>query len=327
MAPIDKNTPAQELVHNYATHIKDRVILTTGVSPGSLGSYFVQCIAAAEPRCLVLAGRTRSKIQQTADEIKASHPSVETRLLEVDLASLDSVRQAAEQINSWEDIPAIDVVVNNAAIMATEYALSAEGVEAQFATNHLGPFLLTNLIMGKVLAAGRPRVVMVASDGHRLSGVRFGDYNFDDGKTYNRWLAYGQAKTANMLMAMSLAEKLGSRNLLAFSLHPGVIITNLANHLLEEFESSFGELSALDRAQGNPEGWKGIDPKPLETGVATHIYAAFDPDLAEHNGKYLTDCHVADPWVDTVKPWATSQIEAERLWKLSEELVGEKFSY
>lgn len=106
---------------------------------------------------------------------------------------------------------------------------------------------------------------------------------------------------------------------------------------------------ALDRAQGNPEGWKGIDPKPLETGVATHIYAAFDPDLAgkspspmsevqvasltltltqpEHNGKYLIDCHVADPWIDTVKPWATSPIEAERLWKLSEELVGEKFSY
>ncbi|GIK03032.1 hypothetical protein Aspvir_007098 [Aspergillus viridinutans] len=326
MSPIDKNTPAQVLVHNYASHIKGKVILTTGVSPGSLGSYFVQSIAAAEPRCLILAGRNRSKIQQTADEIKASHPSVETRLVEIDLASFESVRQAAAEINSWPDIPAIDVVVNNAAIMATEYALSREGVESQFATNHLGPFLLTNLIMGKVLAARSPRVVMVTSDGHRLSGIRFTDYNFDNGKVYNRWLAYGQTKTANMLMAIALAEKLAARNLLAFSLHPGVIFTNIASHL-EDLDSSFKELGALDRAQGNPEGWKGLDPKPLETGVSTHIYAAFDPDLAEHNGKYLIDCHVADPWVDTVKPWATSPIEAERLWKLSEELVGEKFTY
>ncbi|KAF4157184.1 hypothetical protein CNMCM6069_005821 [Aspergillus lentulus] len=326
MSPIDKNTPAHVLVQNYASHIKGKAILTTGVSPGSLGNHFVQSSAAAEPRCLILAGRNRSKIQQTADEIKASYPNVETRLLEIDLASLDSIRQAAAQINSWDDIPAIDVVVNNAAIMATEYALS-EGVESQFATNHLGPFLLTNLIMGKVLAARSPRVVMVASDGHRLSGIRFADYNFDNGKVYNRWLAYGQSKTANMLMAISLAEKLAARNVLAFSLHPGVIFTNIANHLLEDLDGSFEELAALDRAQGNSEGWKGLDPKPLETGVSTHIYAAFDPDLAKHNGKYLIDCHVADPWVDTVKPWATSLLEAERLWKLSEELVGQKFTY
>lgn len=179
MAPIDKNTPAQKLVHKLCQPHQRQSHPHHRRLPGSLGSYFVQCIAAAEPSCLILAGRNRSKIQQTAEEIKASHPSVETRLLEVDLSSLASVRQAAAQINSWEDIPAIDVVVNNAAIMATEYALSAEGVESQFATNHLGPFLLTNLIMGKVLAARSPRVVMVASDGHRLSGIRFTDYNFD----------------------------------------------------------------------------------------------------------------------------------------------------
>lgn len=101
-----------------------------------------------------------------------------------------------------------------------------------------------------------------------------------------------------MLMAISLAEKLAARNVLAFSLHPGVIFTNIANHLLEDLDGSFEELgmcfpfsglsffsltdrtAALDRAQGNSEGWKGLDPKPLETGVSTHIYAAFDPDLA-----------------------------------------------
>ncbi|EAW24800.1 uncharacterized protein NFIA_102850 [Aspergillus fischeri NRRL 181] len=192
-------------------------------------------------------------------------------------------------------------------------------MESQFATNHLVPFLLTNLIMGKVLAARSPRVVMVASDGHRLSGVRIKDYNFDNGKVYNRYLSYGQTKTANMLMAVSLAEKLATRNLLAFGLHPGVIFTNLANHLLEDLDGSFEELAALDRAQGNPEGWKRLDPKPLGTARPISM------QLLILILQYLTDCHVADPWVDTAKPWATSPLEAERLWKLSEELVGERF--
>ncbi|KAK9582276.1 hypothetical protein V6Z96_005476 [Aspergillus fumigatus] len=126
--------------------------------------------------------------------------------------------------------------------MATEHALSAEGIEPQSATNLLRPFLLAYLIMGKVLSAGgeSPRIVIIASDEHRLT--------------------------------------------------------------------------AHDRARGDPEGWKGLDPKPLETGVSAHVYAALDLDLA-------------GPWVDPVKPWATSALEAERLWKLSEELVGEKFTY
>ncbi|KAH1432418.1 hypothetical protein KXX32_002311 [Aspergillus fumigatus] len=195
--------------HNYAGDIKGKVIFTTGVSPGSLGSHFAQSIAAAGPRCLNLAGRNRSKIQQAADEIKASHPSVETHL-EIDLAALDSFRRAASQIHS-----------------------------------------------------------------------------------------------------------LAARNLLEFSLHHGVTFTNLANHLTFSkiwTGASRSSESAHDRARGDPEGWKGLDPKPLETGVSANVYAALDLDLA-------------GPWVDPVKPWATSALEAERLWKLSEELVGEKFTY
>ncbi|KAH1898629.1 hypothetical protein KXV57_009528 [Aspergillus fumigatus] len=197
------------LLQNYAGDIKGKVIFTTGVSPGSLGSHFAQSIAAAGPRCLNLAGRNRSKIQQAADEIKASHPSVETHL-EIDLAALDSFRRAASQIHS-----------------------------------------------------------------------------------------------------------LAARNLLEFSLHHGVTFTNLANHLTFSkiwTGASRSSESAHDRARGDPEGWKGLDPKPLETGVSANVYAALDLDLA-------------GPWVDPVKPWATSALEAERLWKLSEELVGEKFTY
>ncbi|KAF9890516.1 hypothetical protein FE257_005921 [Aspergillus nanangensis] len=325
-APYNTQTTADELVVDYASLIKDKVILTTGVSPGSLGGFFVQSIAKAQPKCLILAARNAEKLSQMAAEITASHPAVQVRTLQIDLGSLESVQSAADQVNAWGDIPAIDVLVNNAGIMAVGYQLSPEGFESQFATNHLGPYLFTNLIMSKILAAKEPRIVNVSSDGHRLNPIRFNDYNFDNGNTYNPWYAYGQSKTANMLFTVSLANKLGVKNnLQAFSLHPGVIFTNLGNHL--DWNSELNALRTADRTLGNAEGWKGFDPKPVERGSATHIYAAFDSSLKANNGGYLLDCHVADPWTDTVKPWATSSVEAERLWRLSEKLVGQEFSY
>lgn len=172
-------TTATELVSNYAPLIKGKTILATGVTPGTLGGFYVQSIASANPANLILAGRNSTKLEQCAQEITASNPGVKTCILQVDFSSLASVRDAAKRVNSWDDIPVIDVLVNNAGIMAVEYKLSEDGVESQFATNHLGPFLFTNLVMGKVLKSDTPRVVMVTSDGHRLSPVRFCDYNFD----------------------------------------------------------------------------------------------------------------------------------------------------
>lgn len=173
------DTTATQLVNDYADIIKDKVILATGVSPGTLGGHFVQAIAKANPSCLILAARNPEKAQQTANEINAVQPTVKTRILPLDLGLLKQVRQAADEINSWDDVPVIDVLVNNAGIMAPEYKVTDDGFESQLATNHLGPFLFTNLIMKKVLAAKSPRVVMVSSEGHRVNPFRFGDYNFD----------------------------------------------------------------------------------------------------------------------------------------------------
>lgn len=129
-----------------------------------------------------------------------------------------------------------------------------------------------------------------------------------------------------MLMAISLAEKLGSRGLTAFSLHPGTVKTQLSAHI--DFSVEWPEMVAADRMLGNSEGWRDdFKFKTLEGGVTTHIYAAFEPSLKEHNGVYLEDAHIADPYVQTVKPWGTSKVEADRLWKLSEKLVGQEFSY
>ncbi|RMJ23884.1 short-chain dehydrogenase [Aspergillus sp. HF37] len=325
-SPYSTHTTTDELVSDYADLIKGKTILTTGVSPGSLGGFFVQSIAQAKPAWLILAARNTDKLAQTASEITATNPGLQVRTLQVDLGALDSVRDAAAQVNAWDDIPAIDVLVNNAGIMAVDYRLSADGFESHLATNHLGPFLFTNLIMDKLVASAEPRIVVVSSDGHRLNPFRFDDCKFDDGKSYNRWYAYGQSKTANMLFAISLAQKLGMKHgLRAFSLHPGVIFTNLGHHL--DWNVEFPGLQNADRSLGNREGWSDFNVKPLERGAATHIYAAFDPSLKANNGAYLLDCHVADPLADTVKPWATSSFEAERLWRLSERLIGQEFPY
>ncbi|KAJ8131115.1 hypothetical protein O1611_g2508 [Lasiodiplodia mahajangana] len=324
-AAHDAQTTASELVGELASEIKGKVVLTTGVSPKSLGATFVETIAKAEPAMLILAGRNPTKTKQTADAIKAANANVETRVLELDLGSLVAVRRAAEAVLSWADIPHIDVLVNSAGIMAVDFKLSPEGYESQLATNYLGPWLFTNLIVGKILASEAPRIVNVSSDGHRLNPIRWDDYNFENGSNYNKWHAYGQSKTGNMLFSLSLAEKLGNRGLQTYSLHPGVISTNLDGHI--DWEDSLSSLQAVDRALGNKEGWAPFKWKTSDQGAATYVYAAFDPNLKSHNGAYLENSHVADPLVETVKPWATSKIEAGRLWKLTEKLVGHETQY
>ncbi|KAI2731898.1 hypothetical protein CBS147332_1037 [Penicillium roqueforti] len=327
MAPTyNASTTAAELVDHLAAEIQGKVILTTGPSPNSIGATFVETIARSKPATLILAGRNTVTLQQTADAINAVSPQVSVRLLQLDLASLSSVRQAASEVNSWSDLPHIDILVNNAGIMATGFALTADGYESQFATNHLGHFLFTNLVMDKILNSPSPRVVNVSSDGHRLSPIRWGDYNFQGGETYNKWAAYGQSKTSNVLMATYLAQRLGSKGLTAYSLHPGVVFgTTLAKDL--DWTVDLPALRAVDKFMGNKEGWLEFKQKSPQEGAATHVYAAFEPSLRDHNGAYLQDCHVADPWTDTIKPWATDKVEAEKLWKLSEKLVGQEFRY
>ncbi|TKA69574.1 hypothetical protein B0A49_08682 [Cryomyces minteri] len=324
----DTNTTADELVGDFAHDIKGKVILTTGVTLGSLGAAFVESVAKSQPGLLILAGRNVEKLKETAEKITAAQSNVKVRALTLDLNSLAAVRQSAETVNSWDDVPHIDVVVNSAGLMASPYMLTVDGFESQFGVNHLGHFLFTNLIMPKILASKAPRVVNITSDGHRLNPMRWSDYNFDNGETYNKWHGYGQSKTANMLMITSLAEKLGPKHgLLAFSLHPGAVQgTNLGSFC--NWEVDYTALMAADKALGNPEGWvTEFNFKSQQRGVATFIYAAFDQSLKNHNGAYLIDSRIGDPWKDTIKPWATSRLEAERLWKLSEKLIGQEFAY
>lgn len=178
MSPHSASTTTNDLVNEYADIIKGKTILTTGVTPNSLGATFILETASKSPYLLILAGRNASKLQEMSEAVTKANPSVKTRSLIVDLGSLASVRKAAEEVNSWNDVPSIDVVVNNAGVMAIPYTKSVDGYEMQFAICHLGHFLLTNLIMDKILASESPRVVNISSNGHSLGPVRFADPHF-----------------------------------------------------------------------------------------------------------------------------------------------------
>lgn len=177
--PYPSSANADDIVRDLAQYIRGKVILVTGVSPGGLRAHFVQALAKAQPKLLILAGRSEQKTQSTGKTISSANSAVAIKTLDIELSSQKSVRQAAAVVSDWDDVPAIDVLVNNAGIMARPYELSPEGIEMHLAANHVGPFLFTNLIMKKLLASSQPRIVNVASDGHRLSWMRWADYNFD----------------------------------------------------------------------------------------------------------------------------------------------------
>lgn len=268
-------------------------------------------------------------MQNLIDELATAYPSVKVKPLYLNLLSFDDVREAAETVNSWTDVPHIDILVNNAGIMAVPYKLTEDGYESQFQTNHLSHFLLTNLLMGKILASKTPRIVVVSSNVHRIGHIHWSDPNFNGGKHYQRWLGYSQSKTANALMGVSLAEKLGHRGLLAFPICPGVSLTNLAAHGREDLAAFSADLTDMDNIYGNKWLWGMAEMKirDLDQGAATHVFAAFDTSIANQNGAFLSDCHAADPDMEEVHSWATSKVDAERLWRMSEKLVGQEFKY
>ncbi|MCJ1433913.1 hypothetical protein MMC27_003278 [Xylographa pallens] len=316
-ARFGEHTTADEVATTFTDQIKGKTILITGVSPGSLGAEVSRALSLHQPRLLILAGRSTSKLEATAASLKTLVPNIQARLLQLDLQSQKQIRKAAAQVNAYEEV--VDVLINNAAIMASNYSKTEDGIESQFGTNYIGHFLFTNLLLPKMLAADKKlRIVNVSSRGHRFSGIRWEDPNFQDGATYNAWLVYGQSKTANMLFSVALAERLGARGVQSFSLHPGTINTNLVNSVTKE---DLQDLGLLDK-NGNIIN---IKWKTFAEGAATHVVAAFDPDITDHNGAYLCNCQVDHG--DIYEAHAKSNTEARKLWALSEELVGQKFEY
>ncbi|MFC9842394.1 SDR family NAD(P)-dependent oxidoreductase [Streptomyces sp. NPDC060223] len=258
---------------------------------------------------VVVPARRPSTAREAVDGIEG------VEVDELDLGDLDSVRAFAERFLSSGRT--VDLVINNAGIMACPETRVGPGWEAQFATNHLGHYALVNRLW-PAIAPGGARVVSVSSAGHHNSAIRWDDVEFKTG--YDKWEAYGQAKTANVLFAVQL-DRLGQESgVRAFSLHPGGILTPLQRHLA--------------KAEMVERGWIDEDGEPLhpeafkspEQGAATQVWAATSPQLAGMGGVYCEDCDIAEPAPAEertgVKAYAIDPEQAARLWELSAELTG-----
>ena len=257
-------------------------VLITGPSIGGIGEETAYALSLAQPTALFLAGRNISKVQPLIDRIHATNPSIAVHFIPLALDDIQSVRRAAAAILAL-NVP-LDVIINNAGIMFCPFALTPQGIESQFGTNHIGHFLLTNLLLPAMRQGGR--IVNVSSSGHFFSGIRFTDPNFTKG--YDFVDAYGQSKTANILHALSLAERLHDRNIKAYSVHPGSISTGLQVHINPETVAP-----AIARAK---ETWPREfvatslerERKTLEQGCSTTLVAALDPALERKFHSFLS---------------------------------------
>jgi NAD(P)-dependent dehydrogenase (short-subunit alcohol dehydrogenase family) len=222
--------------------------------------------------------------------------------------SFEAFVEAAE-----ERFGPIDVLVNNAGVMACPLARTADGFEMQFGTNHLGHFLWTARLFPLLMASVPARVVNLSSAGHLIGGVDLDDPNFEH-RDYDKWVAYGQAKTANILFTRELERRFGDHGLHAYAVHPGAVATELARHLdRSDFEAM------VERMKNRPKEGPSTELKQVDTGASTQVWAATGEDIP--GGSYLADTAVSE----FVAPHATDDTAALGLWEISEQLVGEPF--
>lgn len=219
MTAFGSETTAEEVVSAFSSNVKGRTFLITGASANGLGAYMATSLARASPQALILIARSEVKVAPVIEEIASIDPSIRAIFVPVDLSDQESVRAAAATILDDHDMTKIDVVINCAGIMyVEEFTTDAKGNELQFSANHVGHFLLTNLLMPKILAAGEgARIVNITSHGHQLSDVWWSDPTFNKGKDYHGWSGYGQSKTANILFSVELARRLKDRGIVSLA--------------------------------------------------------------------------------------------------------------
>ncbi|MCA0208235.1 MAG: SDR family NAD(P)-dependent oxidoreductase [Proteobacteria bacterium] len=296
--------------------------LVTGVSAG-LGVETARALAA-HGADVVGAARDLAKAEGATaivrDAAAAGGGSFE--LIQLDLASLTSVRAAADALVA--DGRKFDVIITNAGVMAAPFGKTEDGFETQFGTNHLGHFTFVNRIAPLIKDGGR--LVSLASSGHRFSNVDLDDPNFDRGD-YEPWTAYGRSKTANILFAVEFDRRHKDRGIRAAALHPGGIHTELGRHLDDgALEALVEQINAAAREAGG----ENFEFKSIPQGAATSVWAAAVADPAAIGGRYLEDCQVAKLAEDEglregVRAYAIDPDNAKALWAKSEEMVGERF--
>lgn len=315
MNRFDATSTTDQVIEGIS--LDGKLAVVTGASSG-LGVETCRVLAAAGA-AVVMVARDEQKLEAAARELLQQQPGAQLHTQVMDLADLNSVRNAATEILLHHS--QIQLLINNAGVMACPLQRTAQGFEMQLGTNHLGHFLFTGLLADALIDGAPGRVVNLSSAGHKFARFNFEDPSYNQ-REYDKWQAYGESKTANILFTVGLDLRTRERGVRAFAVHPGVIMTNLARHMDE------GDFATL--TQRNPAS-EPLVFKSVEQGAATTVWAASSPHLSGRGGIYLENCQIAPAAVPGkgigVESYAVNPAAAERLWLLSEELVGQSFEF
>jgi NAD(P)-dependent dehydrogenase (short-subunit alcohol dehydrogenase family) len=307
-------------------NLRGKRILVTGVSAG-LGVETARTLAAHGAH-VVGAARDLAKAETATALVRkdAAATGGSLELIELDLASLKSVRACADQLLAKGE--PFDVVIANAGVMATPFGHTADGFETQFGTNHLGHFVLVNRIASLIRDGGR--LINLSSSGHRFSNVDLEDPNFERA-AYDPFIAYGRSKTANILFAVAFDKRHRNRGVRAAAVHPGGIQTELGRHMdPNQLQKMVEQINQQLAAEGKGT----FQWKTIPQGAATSVWAGVFAPADEIGSQYCENCHVGhivpdsatiSPISEGVRGYALDSKNAEALWKKSEELVGESF--
>lgn len=307
---VAKSEPEQILA---GKDLNDKVAIVTGGYSG---------IGLETTRALVNAGARVYVPVRTPEKAAEALADIEGVTVDaMDLADLNTVKRYTAEIKTRES--RLDLLINNAGIMACPETRVGNNWEAQFGVNHLGHFVLTTDLLPLLLNAEGARVVCLSSVAHRRSDVLWDDIHFDS-TPYEKWTAYAQAKSANALFARGLDLKYSDQGLKALSVHPGGILTPLQRHLPNEEMQALGWTDA----DGNLSEQAAAMFKSTTQGCTTTLWAATNELLADVGGVYCEDCDVANlatddsmPYFDAM-PWIASDEGADRLWEISEKMLA-----
>ncbi len=290
-----------------------RTAIVTGANSG-LGLASARELARHGAR-VVLACRDTAKAGDAVSAIEAAAPGAELELAELDLADLASVEAFAEAFRSAHG-DGLDLLINNAGVMAPPRRQTADGFELQFGTNHLGHFALTARLIGVMEGRADARVVTLSSNAHKMGSIDFDDLQSERG--YRRWSAYGQSKLANLMFALELDRRLraGGSAIKSLAAHPGYAATNLQSAAAPALDRVVMQFTNLLMAQS------------ADMGALPTLYAATQPGL--EGGSYIGPDGIGEfrghPHLASPSRAARDEQAATRLWALSEELTGVRFS-
>jgi len=292
--------------------LSGRVIIVTGGNSG-LGYESVKAFAMKGAE-VVMASRSMEKGEEALAEILKDVPDGKIKVMQLDLGDLESVKNFASAFKAG--YKKLDVLMNNAGIMMTPYFTTKDGFEGQLGTNHLGHFALTGLLMDVILKTQGARIVNVSSGAHKSGEMDFSNLQFENGIGYKPMKAYGRSKLSNLLFTYELQRRLeaSKKDTIAAAAHPGIAMTNLANHLMGKF--LFKILSPLFKMMAQDQAM----------GALPQIRASVDPDVkgSEYYGPDGKKEYKGYPVVVSSNEASHNREDAAKLWEESERLTGVK---